>query len=59
MLKKIVSWSLIMCLTIITLLLPGRTVNFAWQSVYAAEQSENDPAMDDKQRYSWLQLSCL
>ena len=45
MLKKIVSWSLIMCLTIITLLLPGRTVNFAWQSVYAAEQSENDPAM--------------
>lgn len=45
MLKKIVSWGLIMCLTIITLLLPGRTVNFAWQSVYAAGQSEDDPAM--------------
>ena len=34
-----------MCLIIIRLLLPGRTVNFAWQSVYAAEQSEDDPAM--------------
>ena len=45
MLKKIVSWGLIMCLTIITLLLPGRTVNFAWQSVYAVGQSEDDPAM--------------